>query len=93
MIEYTKGPWEVVYVNKTDGYAVVDLNDERHLNVTIDHRKDLSDPTADAFLIAAAPDMFKALQAAVIALSCWKATRSRAYFDVINALKKAEGYK
>ena len=83
MSEFTKGPWFVV---KGDYYACVKSNrgvvcDARLVNSTIPNVDDLS-------LIAAAPDLYEALEACLHEVMTGG---SRQYKNAVAALAKARG--
>ena len=65
--QFTPGPW-YVHSNKI---AVGDRDNDRHIIADIRGMEAFGNPTPDATLIAAAPAMYEALQAAYKLLREW----------------------
>ncbi len=58
--KHTPGPWPNVFIQRDKNIGVIEVRPR--LKIVVDHREDLSDPTPDTYLIAAAPDLLAALE-------------------------------
>lgn len=77
--KFTKGPWFCEY--GVDGYYAVFHNEDQEL---------VGDARANAHLIAAAPDMYEALDM-VLQSTEWSCMESETQDAVITAIAKARG--
>jgi hypothetical protein len=93
MSEYTKGPWVIsdadfnnvpknpnaeFAINSEDGWHVAEI-------------LDVTNPEADARLIAAAPELLEACKEFVRKCECGEARSTRSYAQMKAAISKAEG--
>ena len=86
MSEHTPGPWAAA---KTDGYVVCDLTAGWSV-VATEADPNKHSPEADAWLIAAAPDMLKMLED--IALEIRRGQDiSEWYSEIADTIEKAKG--
>lgn len=61
----SQGNWWIAHIAEKEGYAVVNTTHERDPNIFIDQRRDLTDPTEVARLVAAAPELLAACVVAI----------------------------
>lgn len=95
-MERTKGNWYSSYHGERDGFERYSVNTDTHLICSLGVRTTSDETSANAQLIAAAPDMYEALKALHKVFfedfnTAYTPKQNKALFDALEALAKAEG--